>query len=167
VAGAAAGDDVVAGIVGRPHGLDGSFHVQRAVKGLLTLGMELRVGDRPARVERLAGTPERPIVRVSDVADREAASALNGAQLWVPAATVPELGPEEWWAHELEGCRVTDGEREVGVVRALRVLPSCEVLEVERSEGAELLVPLVRDAVRSVDVEARLIDVDLRFLDAG
>jgi ribosomal 30S subunit maturation factor RimM len=37
------------------------------------------------------------------------------------------------------------------------------VLEVER-EGEDLLVPLVADAVRSVDVEERRIDVDLAFL---
>jgi 16S rRNA processing protein RimM len=60
---------------------------------------------------------------------------------------------------------VSDGAREVGVVRRLLALPSCEVLEVTRSADAgELLVPLVSDAVRSVDVERRLIDVDLRFL---
>ena len=38
------------------------------------------------------------------------------------------------------------------------------MLEVEREGGGELLVPLVRDAVRSVDVAARRIDVDLAFL---
>jgi 16S rRNA processing protein RimM len=43
-------------------------------------------------------------------------------------------------------------------------MPSCELLEVRRESGEELLVPLVRDAVRSVDVEARRIDVDLEFL---
>jgi ribosomal 30S subunit maturation factor RimM len=44
-------------------------------------------------------------------------------------------------------------------------LPSCEVLEVERAEtGGELLVPLIRDAVSSVDVERRRIDIDLKFL---
>ncbi len=44
-------------------------------------------------------------------------------------------------------------------------LPSCEVLEVARAGGGEaLLVPLVKDAVRAVDVRRRLIDVDLRFL---
>jgi 16S rRNA processing protein RimM len=43
-------------------------------------------------------------------------------------------------------------------------LPSCEALEVERADGGELLVPLVRDAVRSIDVEARRIDVDVGFL---
>jgi hypothetical protein len=49
-------------------------------------------------------------------------------------------------------------------VRALRALPSCEVLEVARVAGGELLVPLVADAVRRVDVAARRIDVDLAFL---
>ncbi len=44
-------------------------------------------------------------------------------------------------------------------------LPSCEALEVVRDDGGgELLVPMVRDAIRSVDVAARRIDVDLSFL---
>jgi 16S rRNA processing protein RimM len=36
---------------------------------------------------------------------------------------------------------------------------------VAREGGGELLVPLVRDAVRSVDVERREIDVDMAFLE--
>jgi 16S rRNA processing protein RimM len=47
-------------------------------------------------------------------------------------------------------------------------LPSCEVLEVRRTSAdaaaPPLLVPLIQDAVRSVDIERRTIDVDLRFL---
>jgi 16S rRNA processing protein RimM len=53
----------------------------------------------------------------------------------------------------------------LGVVSRLIALPSCEVLEVARADGGEvLLVPLVKDAVREVDVDKRLIDVNLRFL---
>jgi 16S rRNA processing protein RimM len=53
----------------------------------------------------------------------------------------------------------------VGTVTRMLALPSCEVLEVERSEGGEpLLVPLVSDAVRTVDIEHGRIDIDLRFL---
>jgi 16S rRNA processing protein RimM len=60
---------------------------------------------------------------------------------------------------------VSDGERVVGTVRRLVPLPSCEALEVTRADGGDdLLVPLVRDAVRSVDVAARRVDVDLAFL---
>ena len=57
-----------------------------------------------------------------------------------------------------------DGAREVGVVSALLELPSCEVLEVRARDGGELLVPMVSDAIREVDVAARRIDVDLDFL---
>jgi 16S rRNA processing protein RimM len=59
---------------------------------------------------------------------------------------------------------VVDGSVEVGFVRQMSALPSVEVLEVDRADGSELLVPLVRDCVRSIDLEARRIDVDLGFL---
>ena len=57
-----------------------------------------------------------------------------------------------------------DGERDVGVVARVLPLPANEVLEVRREGSRDLLVPLVRDAVRAVDVEARVVDVDLAFL---
>ena len=54
-----------------------------------------------------------------------------------------------------------EGQR-LGVVEGLRALPSCEVLEV-----GELLVPMVGDAVRVVDIDARRIVVDAHFLGVG
>ena len=60
-----------------------------------------------------------------------------------------------------------DGDEEVGVVSRLLELPSCEVLEVARRDDPDrpaLLVPLIADAVRDVDVERGVIDIDLRFL---
>ena len=84
----------------------------------------------------------------------------------VARTQAPDLGPDEWWAEDLVGCAVHDGSRAVGTVRRLVELPSCEMLEVERVGGGELLVPLVTDAVREVDLDRRAIDVDLRFLGA-
>ena len=52
----------------------------------------------------------------------------------------------------------------MGVVRRLVALPSCEALDIERPDAEALLVPLVSDAVRSVDVERREIEIDLDFL---
>ena len=80
-------------------------------------------------------------------------------------AHAPELEQDEWWAEDLEGCTVHDGDRPVGTVRRLLGLPSCEVLEVERPQGGDpLLVPLVSDAVRMVDLERHEIDINLAFL---
>lgn len=158
---------LLAGRVGRPHGLDGSFYVQEARPELLDAGARLTVEGRTLVVERRAGTDSRPIVRLEGCRDRTSAERLRGSELRVTHDEAPALAPGEWWAEELEGCRVVDGERDVGVVRRLLALPSCEVLEVERGDGADLLVPLVGDAVREVDVGAGRIDIRLAFLEGG
>jgi 16S rRNA processing protein RimM len=157
------GGFVEAGRVGRPHGLDGSFHVTRPDPRLLA-SEELWVRGRAARVERRAGTAERPILRLAGYAGREAAEALRGAPLTVPADRLPALDADEYWEHELVGCAVWDRERRVGEVRRLVPLPSCEALEVATGGGGELLVPMVRDAIRSVDVAGRRIEIDISFL---
>jgi 16S rRNA processing protein RimM len=152
----------VVGRVGRPHGLDGSFYVVDAAPELPATGGV--VSGR--RITRRAGTSDRPILRLEGSNSREDAEALRGLELTIPRDDTM-LAEDEFWASDLEGCLVVDGDLEVGYVRRMSALPSVEVLEVDRADGSELLVPLVRDCVRSIDVAARRIDVDLGFLGEG
>jgi 16S rRNA processing protein RimM len=153
------------GRVGRAHGLDGSFYVTRPQPRLLTLGAEVTVADRTAAIVRRAGTEQRPIVRLEGVDSREAVEELRGLELSVARSAAPELAEGEWWAHELEGCEVLDGEHLLGTVSRLLVLPSCEALEVRPTHGGEpVIVPMVKDAVRSVTPGERRIEVSLEFL---
>ena len=150
------------GRVGRPHGLDGSFYVLEPAPELpATGGM---VSGR--RIVRRAGTAEKPILRLEGSTSRDDAEALRGVELTVPRDD-GMLEEDEFWASDLEGCEVVDGAVSVGFVRRMSALPSVEVLEVDRPDGSELLVPLVRDCIRSIDVEARRIDIDLEFLGEG
>jgi 16S rRNA processing protein RimM len=154
-----------AGRVGRPHGLDGSFHVTVPNASLLDAVERVTVAGREREIVRRTSTATRPILRLDGCDDRDAAQALGGEDLTVPRSVAPPLEEDEWWAEDLIGCAVHDAGRPVGVVRNMLELPSCEVLEVTREDGnGDLLVPLVGDAVREVDVEGRSIDVDLRFL---
>ena len=149
-----------AGRVGRPHGLDGSFHVVEPVARLLAEGTELA---GLGRIVARKGTDERPIVRVEAAGDRTAAEGLRGLALETVADSAPPLEEDEYLATDLEGCVVTDGARELGRVRRLLAYPSCELLELD--DGT--LVPLVRDCVRDVDVAAKRIEVDGEFLGAA
>ena len=121
---------------------------------------ELLLDGRPVALTRRAGTPEKPILRIEGYETREAAEGLRRSELRIPEAEAPPLAEGEFWACDLAGCRVTDGDREVGVVERMISLPSCEALEV-----GDRLIPMVRDAIRSVDLEGRRIDVDLGFVD--
>jgi 16S rRNA processing protein RimM len=151
---------VRAGRVGRAHGLDGSFYVMQPVARLLVEGAELEgLGAIVAR----KGTDAKPIVRVAAIADRTAAEALRGRELVALGATPDELEEDEYPAEDLEGCVVADGDRVLGRVARLLAYPSCELLELD--DGS--LVPLVRDCIRAVDVEAKRIEVDGGFLGAA
>src|SRR5215212_9548162 len=110
---------LAAGRVGRPHGLDGSFHVTRPRGALLALGTTVRVGEGEAEIVRRAGTDDRPILRLAGFEGRAAAEALRGSDLLVQREAAPPLEDDEWYAEDLEGCRVVDGDDAVGRVRRL------------------------------------------------
>lgn len=153
-----------AGRVGKPHGLDGSFRVTRPRAELLAKGTTLRIGEREARVVRRAGTDESPILRVDGISTPEQVKEVRGTDLLCRRSDAPELPEGKWWPEDLAGLAAFDGGKEVGKVRRMIALPSCEALEVEREGSTLLVVPMVADAIRSIDVDAGTVDVNLRFI---
>jgi 16S rRNA processing protein RimM len=140
---------VTAGRVGRAHGLDGSFYVED-VRSPITLGRMLYLGDHAYEVVRADGTDDRPLVRLAGLEDP---AAVNGEILLVDE----ELEDDEYLAADLLGCEVPGLGRVERVVDA----PSCSLLEVG-DEGH--LIPLIGDAVKRVDLEQKIIEVDRDFL---
>ena len=140
---------VTAGRVGKPHGRDGSFYLE-GVRSAIALGGTLHLGDRRYEVVRLDGTEDRPLIRLAGLDDP---GAVRGEILLVDE----ELAADEYLAADLLGCEVP------GLGRVERVLdaPSCALLEVG-DEG--WLVPLIGDAVKRVDLERKIIEVDREFL---
>ncbi len=139
---------MTAGRVGKPHGLDGSFYVD-GPRHELPEGTLLTILGAEHRVERRAGTDERPLIRLGGVDD---ARPLRGELMLVE----DELAEGEWLASDLVGCRVPG----LGTVARVVDGPSCSVLELD--DGT--LVPFVPDAVERVDLDAGEIHVNEEFL---
>ena len=140
---------MTAGRVGKAHGRDGSFYVEAAQGDTLEEGATVVLASRDYTIERRAGVDSRLLVRLSGLEDPR---PLRGEPLLVEQ----ELGEDEWLAADLVGCSVPG----LGRVGRVREGPSCSVLELE--DGS--LVPFVSDAIVSVDVAAREIEVDREFL---
>jgi 16S rRNA processing protein RimM len=132
---------------------------------LLALGKTVLLGGESREIVRCAGTGRKPILRLRGIEDRTGAERLRGLELTLEEGDAPALEEGEWWAHELEGCEVRDAATKIGRVVRMIELPSCEALEVQPAGGgASLLIPMVKDAIRLLDVEQRDVDVDLSFL---
>jgi 16S rRNA processing protein RimM len=139
---------VSAGRVGKPHGFDGSFYVELA-RHDLPEGTEVVLAGSPRTVTRRAGTDQRPLIRLSGLEDPR---PLRQEVLLVHE----ELAEGEWLAADLAACTVVG----LGSVRRVMDGPSCSVLELENGD----LVPLVSDAIETIDLEAREIRVNRSFL---
>jgi 16S rRNA processing protein RimM len=101
------------------------------------------------------------IVRVAGVETRDAAEALAGISLYVPRTALPEPEPESFYHVDLIGLEARDAAGlTLGRVRAVLALPAGDVIEIEQSDGGELLVPFSREAVPTIDLAAGMIVVE-------
>lgn len=148
---------VVVGRVGRPHGLDGAFVVEQASgdERRWQVGAALLVDGVPATIElsRRVGGGRRAI-RLDRRVER-------GTELAVPLSELPPPDPDSYYAFQLVGLAVFDeGGRELG--RVVEVHPGVANDNVELEDG--MLVPLIDDAVRSIELDAGRIVVERGFL---
>ena len=157
-----------------PHGLRGELRVRWLGDGPDTLLDADAVWLRGARAGDAAvpyrvlhtGTGRSGEVRLAleGVADRDAAQALRGRGVLVEAQTLAPLGEDEFYWHELVGCRVTTVAGEpVGIVRELWDVGRQDLLVVTptsgEGRGSEILIPTVREIMIRVDRGARTIVV--------
>lgn len=166
-------EHLVVGHINRPHGTQGEFYViplTDHVEAAFRVGGELHVADPEGRrpdplfptVEVTDARPYRKglLVSFAGVEERTVAEFFGGRYLLRPFQEVEEPEEDEFFYHELLGMTVeTVGGEEVGTVTEVYDLSPHDLLEVRRSHG-EVLIPLARHVVVSVDREGRRITVD-------
>lgn len=97
------------------------------------------------------------IARFAEIADRTAAEALRGTELWVPRSALPPLGEGEYYHVDLIGLPVETPEGvSVGRIALVENFGAGDVLEIEKSDGTRFMVPMRPEAVPAWD-DTRLI----------
>lgn len=152
---------IVVGLVTRAVGLRGEVAVQNRSDNPERWAPGSVVFTEQGRTLTVASAREHGAklsVAFDEVADRTAAEALRGAVLVVPVSWLPDLGDDEWWPHDLEGCRVvTESGRDLGEVREVIANPANDLWVAVDETGVETLVPALKDVLVDVDVASKRI----------
>lgn len=101
------------------------------------------------------------VASLPGVADRDAAAALVGTEIWIPRSALPKPGPGEYYWADLEGLDVVtlDGTP-LGTVSHLFATGANDVLVV-RDGDRERMIPFVPGQfVQAVDLGSRRLTVD-------
>lgn len=138
-------DWVSIGRVGRPHGLKGAFVVEGASDEAerFSPGARVYANREPAEVVEA----KRAGGRVIALLDR---AVPRGTLLELPAAELPEAGEGSFYVFQLVGLSVEEeGGRALGRVRDIAPGVANDALELDTG----VLLPMVEDCVRTVDLE--------------
>lgn len=122
-----------------------------------------RVGKDGAfrEVELAEGRPHGRgiVVRLEGCTDRDAAAQLVGNEVAVELSQLPPPKQGEYYWAQLEGLKVVNLEgQELGTVSHLFETGANDVLVVK--DKRERLIPYTCDAIRSVDLDAGVLQVD-------
>ncbi|MBW8741553.1 MAG: ribosome maturation factor RimM [Gaiellaceae bacterium] len=152
-------DFVPIGRVGKPHGLDGSFFVERASDDpeRFKVGATVFAAGEPAEVVASRRARGRPVIRLDRRVER-------GAELAVDRATLPPAAEGEYYVFELVGAEVEEeGGRMLGRVVSVDPYEANDVLALDT--GIQL--PMVEDCILDVDLAAHRIRIARGFAGEG
>ena len=157
---------VVLGRVGGPFGVQGWVKVTSYTEPSARIAEYprwtlVRDGEvRQVRVTDSKRAGHSVAVRIEGVETREAAQALNGFEVQVDRSELPPTAPKEHYLHDLLGLEAVNREGvPLGRVDGFLELPAHPVA-VLRDGKLERLVPLVRERLVAVDLDAGRVTFD-------
>jgi 16S rRNA processing protein RimM len=161
------------GVIAGPHGLKGAVRLRpdNPDSTALMPGMRIMI-EAPAGRQQHHRIEEHRIVDIAplghgtlrltlaDINDANASAALKGRIVTIDTADLPAAKPGEFYYFQALGCAVVtvDG-RALGTVGEIFHTGANDVMVV-RDGAREILVPVIADVVRSVDLEARRVTID-------
>jgi len=119
---------------------------------------------RPYKIEGLKGaTGDVVLVKFVGVDTPDDAASLKGYLIMIEQDRLPQLPEGSYYSFMLEGMDVETAEgKKLGKVTIVDHYPASDILTVSSEDGSEILIPTVKDIIRSIDMKASKIIVEDR-----
>jgi len=154
------GPRVRVGVIVGVHGVRGAVRIKSFTEEPADIGFYSPVENEAGSIKfRLKVTGEVKglvIATLEGIADRDAAEALKGTELWVARERLPRLAEDEFLYSDLIGLVVegVDGKR-LGTVKAVADYGAGDVLDIKLEPKGDMMVPFTKDSVPEVDMPGR------------
>jgi 16S rRNA processing protein RimM len=93
------------------------------------------------------------LLKLTNIADRDAAAVLRGKDLLISKDDAVKLPPGEFYWHQVIGLSVVDQTTKttLGTVHDILETGANDVYVVKTPLGKEVLIPAIKDVVKSID----------------
>lgn len=156
---------VLLGRIAGAHGIRGEVLIKTFTAAPENIGAYGPLSDaggaRSFKIENVRPTPKGVVARVDGIADRNAAEALRGTELYIDRARLPAAEDGEFYHADLVGLAAVDPKGEpVGTIVAVQNYGAGDLLEIRLAgSGKTELVPFTDETVPEVDIATRRVVV--------
>ncbi len=150
----------------RPHGFDGKVNAYLDTDDpgfyhdLDMVFLNMNNSPVPFFVEYIYLKGNKATIKFQDIDNLQAAESLIQKEMYLPLKSLPPLGENKFYYHEIEGFSVVDNQQgKIGVVKGVLEFPSQAVIQVMVGDK-EVLIPINEKIISSVDRKTREIKID-------
>lgn len=157
---------LLVGKIVRPHGVRGevgmSLMTQHPEHLLSVKKLFVGPSHQPHRVDRMRRHQTGMIVHFTDIKDRDQANLLREKMVYIAIKDAVPLEDGEYYLYQVEGILVvTEEGEELGRLTGLIETGANDVYVVTAPDGRELLLPVIPDVIKNVDVPGGTMTVHL------
>ena len=97
------------------------------------------------------------LLKFKDFDNDDEIRVLLGKEIYVDKSNLVKLPEGYFFIHDLIGCDVYRNKEKFGVLKDVLIYPANDVYLIEDTAGSEILIPAVKDYIRSFDPEKKIL----------
>lgn len=147
----------------KPHGIRGQVMVRVLADDpelLFLEGITDEKGQKEFFFEKLAPHKHAYLATIEGVDDRNKAEAIAGTTLYIDRDMLPEIDIDEVYLVDMQGLEVRHNGKAIGRVKAIVNFGAGDLIEVQRGDAKDILIPFEKQYVPVVDTDEGYLEID-------
>lgn len=156
------------GVISSTHGVRGEVKVFpttddiKRFKQLENIILDRKNQKTTVEIENVRFFKQMVILKLKGVDDMDEAAKYKGTDLLIAREDALPLAEGEYYICDLIGCLVfSEDKRKLGEITEVLSTGANDVYVVGTDDGKEILLPVIPDCIKKVDIESRCITVHL------
>lgn len=119
-------------------------------------------GDEKISLTLKGASGKHLLAAIEGIAEKNAADALNGTELWVERAALPAPPQGQYYIEDLVGLKALDNKdgSEIGTVTAVQNFGAGDLLEIKPKGQESFFLVLTKENVPVVDIDGGYIKIE-------
>ena len=161
-------DKIIIGKIGAARGLNGEVKIIPLTDFAERFDnlQQIMIDDKTLQIEYVKTVGKNLIIKFKDYDTRETVQKLNGKLMKVNKSEAAPLNDGEYYTFDIIGLNVVDlKENMIGIVTNVLKTGSNDVFVTKTEDEREILIPALKRVVKKIDIENKLMIIDVKMIE--